>query len=108
MRNIEALQNMVLSSFLFATSDLDEAFILDTGVFNTPFQKRVAEVINEETNGLKCYGYQMEMIELASMGTKFELEYLDIISAMPMPFSATKRYYDKLVELKSSEILGDL
>ena len=100
------IENAILSAFLFANDtgeDLSHVFKLDISVFSTKYRQRVAEQINNVTDGF--YGYLMTIIEEKSMGTSFEQEYIDVISQNSMTLDMAKKYYDKLVEDKRMEEL---
>lgn len=101
------IQHSILSSFLFANdlfNDTKDAFIMDTEVFTTPLTKRLAEVLNDETNTDKMYGFQSISIEDDIKGTQFEHEWLQILSQTPMPLSVASRLYAKLVKKMKQRI----
>lgn len=94
-------QNAILSSFLFANNigeNIEDAFILDETVFNTPLTNRIAHKINEETLNDKMYGFQLVSIEDDLKGTKFETEFIDILSQLPLPLTVAQRLHDKLIK----------
>jgi len=104
----ENLERCVLSSFLFVgtchDNEIKDAFKLDPVLFSTPFRRRLAERINEETEGERAYQVLCADVECAVAGTRHEQEMIDILSASPMPLSSAKRLHDELARLRRLQV----
>ena len=101
------LERCVLSSFLFANTLCDKeerfAYTLDPNMFTTPFRRRVAEKINEETEGEQAYQVLSVVLEEKVAGTKHELEMIEILGATPLDIKSSKRVYDEIVQIRKIE-----
>jgi hypothetical protein len=95
----EDIENAILSSFFFSNDvadNLSDIYQLDESIFTSPFRKRIASRLNDVKDD--SYGFEAYIIEEKSLGTKFETEYIDIISQTPMSLKMSKKYHDKLVQ----------
>ncbi len=90
------IENAILSTFLFAnetTDNLDWTFKMDSNVFSSPFRQRVAEKINNVSDG--AYGFLSYELEESVVGTQYEQDFIDILAQTPL--SNADKYYNKLV-----------
>ncbi len=88
------IQRAVLSSFLWSNDvgiDTKDAFILNQHVF-TGDRILIAAKINEVTETEYKF-YSLLNMELENTSQE---EWMEIAQQTPMPFSLTKRYYEKL------------
>ena len=100
--NREDIESSILSSFIFSqhfTTDEKRQFVLNVDVFSTPLKKRIAQKINESEPFE--YDFLSHKIEESISGTKFEEEFIVILSQSPMPLSTVKLYHDDLVKIDS-------
>ncbi len=93
------IENSILSTFLFANDmgeNLDNVFKLDISIFKSKYRQRVAEQINNVTDGF----YDTLRIEMAekSKTTKYEQEFIDLIAQIPITLPVAHRYYKKIVD----------
>lgn len=103
------IENAVLAAFLYADdmgTDKKDAFILESSAFTSSYRRAVADKINDATGGDKMYGFLSVTLEDQTAGTKFEQEWIDIISQSPLPFTVAKRYHAKLQEAYKQRLLG--
>lgn len=100
----DRLETCVLSSFLFAGEEGERfAYTLDPTMFSTPFRRRVAERINEETAGERAYQVLSVMLEDTVSGTRYEQEMIEILGAAPFDLQTSERLYDELTKAKKIE-----
>lgn len=104
--NHNNIENAILSSILFTNDmgeNIEDVFKLDSSVFSTKFKQRVAEQINNVTDGY--YGFLMTQIEEKCIGTAYEQDFIDLIAQKPMTLGMANKYYNKLVTDKRMEEL---
>ncbi|WP_148224948.1 hypothetical protein [Nitratifractor salsuginis] len=93
-----------MSSFLFAGEDGERyAYELEPSMFSTPFRRRVAERINEETAGDRAYQVLSTILEESVDGTKYEHDMIEILGASPFDLKSSKRIYDEIVRARKLE-----
>ena len=100
-------ERAILSAFLFSAYQDDmtkDAFNLNLNVFSTPFNKRVAVKLNEETKGDKAYDFLLVSIEDDIMGTTYESEWIEILAQTPMALSVAKRLHSKLEDQEKERV----
>ena len=104
---LDSIERSILSSFLFANDlgdDLRDVYPLDLRAFTSPMRKRIAERINEVTDG--SYGYLSYKIEESIKGTAHEMEWIEILAQTPLTLRMSKRYHDDI--LRKSIVKGKL
>ena len=102
-------ENAVLATFLYADDmgyNKNDAFKLDSNVFTNSYRRAVANKINDETDSDKMYGFLSVTLEEQTANTKFEQDWIDIISQSPLTFNVAKRYYERLQEAHKQRLLG--
>lgn len=107
MANTINRENTLLSAFLFADTipnNTENTFKIDSNIFTSSFRRSLANKINDETSCDKYYGLLIETIEDHVMGTNNELEWMNILSANPMPLSVCSRIHIKLVSEYKSRV----
>ena len=98
-------EHSILATFLYADDtgiNKDNTFKLDQNVFTSEFRRAVANKINDETETDKMYGFLSVTLEEHTKNSKFEQDWIDIISQSPMTFNSSKRIHEAL-ELEYKE-----
>ena len=93
------IERAILSTFLFANEleeNLEDVYKLDLRAFSTKFNKRVAEVINNEKNG--NYGFLSWELEEKVKDTLHEDDWLSILAQTSLGLKYSKKYHDKLLK----------
>ncbi len=88
------IEDAILSTYLFSNDlnmNVNEAFKLDLDVFSTRYRQSVAKSINSVKNGY--YGLLSIKLEEKVKGTEYELDFLNILSQIPLTFALAEQYH---------------
>ena len=95
--NIENIEEAILVTFLFAHElelNLEEVFTLDVDVFSTEYKKSIVKNINSHKS--EFYSAISLILDEKAENTKYEYEFLNILSQTPLTFSLAKKYHSQL------------
>ena len=95
--NRENIECAILATFLYAnemSENISWTYPLDLSVFTSPLRVRVAERVNNVSDG--CYGFLSYELEDKIAGTIHESDWLDILAQTPL--SNSRVYHDSLVK----------
>ena len=93
------IERAILATFLYSNDlgdNLENVYKLDLRAFSTEFNKRVAEMINNEKNG--NYGFLSYTLEEKVEGTKYEQDWIEILAQSSLGLKLSKRYHDTLLK----------
>ena len=74
----------------------EKPFKLDSQVFTYPYNKRVAERINETIDKEDSLSLLSFLIQDKSANTKHEQDFLEILTQTPLVISVARKYHDYL------------
>lgn len=102
-----SIEISILATCLYQEDFWKEPFKLDESVFTHPFNKRLAGTINRHIDENRSVGVLMYTLQDKVEGTKYESNFLDVISANVLALSTMKKYVEELRIMKIARKYND-
>ncbi len=104
------IENAVLCSFLFMDDvqmggEHSFIFELNTKIFTSKYRQSVAEQINKESAGDRCFSMLNVTLEEKTHKTVYESNWLDILGQSWIPLTLAKQYYRLLEQEYRNRII---